>query len=126
MLASHACRTNRAPDHPMSNTITIHFIASDGRSNWATGKIGSHLMAAALASDIDGIAADCGGLLTCATCHVFIQQPFAALLVPPDAEERAMLAFTAAPAQANSRLSCQIKLTAALDGLTVELPPSQY
>jgi ferredoxin, 2Fe-2S len=83
-------------------------------------------MAAAVAGGIDGIAADCGGLMTCATCHVFVQEPFTAQLGPPDAEERNMLAFTAVTARPNSRLSCQIRLTAALNGLTVELPATQY
>ena len=83
-------------------------------------------MEAAVAGGIDGIAADCGGLMTCATCHVFVQEPFASTLQMPDSEELGMLAFTAVPARANSRLSCQITLTAALDGLTVELPATQY
>jgi 2Fe-2S ferredoxin len=106
--------------------ITINFIATDGRSTRATGKIGKSLMETAVAGGVAGIAADCGGLLTCATCHVHVREPFATQLPPPDAEELAMLAFTAAPRLANSRLSCQIKLTAALDGLTVELPSTQY
>ena len=50
--------------------ITLKFIAADGRFTLARGKIGKSLMAAAVAAGVDGIAADCGGLLTCATCHV--------------------------------------------------------
>lgn len=106
--------------------VTINFIAADASYTSATGRTGQSLMQAAVAGGIDGIAADCGGLMTCATCHVFVQEPFAAQVGPPDTEERNMLAFTAVPARANSRLSCQITLTAALDGLTVELPPTQY
>lgn len=118
--------------------ITINLIAACAQSTGATGvkstktihgKAGQSLMEAAVAAGIDGIAADCGGLLTCATCHVFVHEPFAsdpAQLAPPDAEELSMLAFTATPRQPNSRLSCQIRLTPALDGLTVELPLSQY
>jgi len=83
-------------------------------------------MEAAVAADIAGITADCGGLLTCATCHVLVREPFASLLPPANDEEQAMLAFTAISATPTSRLSCQIRLTAALDGLTVELPASQY
>jgi ferredoxin, 2Fe-2S len=106
--------------------VTINFIAAGARNTSATGRIGQTLMEAAVAGGIDGIAADCGGLMTCATCHVFVQEPLAAQVGPPDREEKNMLAFTAVPARANSRLSCQITLTAALDGLTVELPPTQY
>lgn len=83
-------------------------------------------MEVATAKNIQGIAADCGGLMTCATCHVFVEEPFASLLGPPDAAELAMLAFTATPRQPNSRLSCQITLTADLNGLHVKLPATQY
>ena len=110
----------------MTPTITLNFIASNSSVARHTGKIGKTLMAAAVAGNVEGIAADCGGLLTCGTCHVFVSEPYASRLTPPDAEEVAMLAFTATPRQHNSRLSCQITLTPALDGLTVELPASQY
>lgn len=83
-------------------------------------------MEAAVAGGITGIAADCGGTLTCATCHVLVSEPFASQLPAADSEELAMLAFTATPATPASRLSCQIRLSPALDGLTVELPASQY
>ena len=83
-------------------------------------------MEVATAKNLDGIAADCGGLMTCGTCHVFVAEPFASQLPTLDAEEQAMLAFTAVPRRPNSRLSCQITLKAELDGLTVTLPTSQY
>jgi ferredoxin, 2Fe-2S len=83
-------------------------------------------MEAAVAGNVDGIEADCGGLMTCATCHVLVREPFASALPPPEPDEVAMLEFTASPRQPNSRLSCQIHLTEALDGLTVDLPPSQH
>ena len=108
------------------STITLHFLSTEGRSTSAQGRIGKSLMEAAVAAGIEGIAADCGGLLTCATCHVMVQQPFAGLLPPADGEELGMLAFTATAATPASRLSCQIRLSAALDGLTVQLPSTQY
>ena len=111
------------------NSITINLIAEDGSATRISGKPGKSLMEAAVSAGVDGIAADCGGLLTCATCHVYVQEPFAsdaASLPPPDGEELGMIEFTAAPHKPNSRLSCQIKLTPALDGLTVELPSTQY
>lgn len=83
-------------------------------------------MQAAVAANMPGIAADCGGLLTCGTCHVLVREPHASALPPPDADELGMLDFTATPRQPNSRLSCQIVLTEALDGLAVDLPASQY
>lgn len=119
----------------MSTSITINFIAASAYKTGATdtfdainttGRVGKSLMEAATKNGIDGIAADCGGLMTCATCHVIVTDDFAKLLPPPNDEELAMLAFTAVPREPNSRLSCQITLTAALDGLTVVLPPTQY
>ena len=83
-------------------------------------------MQAAQSGGVDGIAADCGGSLTCATCHVMVREPWASLLPPPEADELDMLGFAAVPARPNSRLSCQIQLTDALDGLTVDLPETQY
>jgi len=114
----------------MGNTsataITIHITDPQGAVTSIDGKIGKTLMEAATAKNINGIAADCGGLLSCATCHVFVQEPFASQLGAPDAEELAMLAFTAVPRQPHSRLSCQITLSAELNGLAVTLPASQY
>ena len=89
-------------------------------------KPGISLMRAAVDAEIDDIAADCGGSLTCATCHVMVREPWLVQLPAMQAEEDDMLGFTACPRQANSRLSCQIMLTSAIDGLEVELPASQY
>lgn len=89
-------------------------------------RAGQSLMRAAVEAEIDGIAADCGGSLTCATCHVMVREPWLTRLPAMPAEEDDMLGFTACARQANSRLSCQIMLTDALDGLEVGLPASQY
>lgn len=88
-------------------------------------KPGQSLMQAAVTANVHGIEAECGGLLTCATCHVYVREPHAAMLPAASTDERGMLEFTASPRRANSRLSCQVDLTAALDGLAVDLPPSQ-
>ena len=109
--------------------ITVHFIAQDdpeaADSHHVACKTGQSLMQAALAAGVDGIAADCGGSLTCATCHVFVREPWLGRLPPPGNDEKGMLEFAAEPARPNSRLSCQIRLTDALDGLTVDLPATQ-
>ena len=87
---------------------------------------GLSVMQAAVEASVPGIAADCGGLLTCATCHVYVGEEWLARLPPVSDDEASMLAFTAAPRRAGSRLSCQLVLTEILDGLVVELPPTQY
>jgi 2Fe-2S ferredoxin len=110
--------------------ITIHLqhTGPGGRmtGHEITGKPGESLMQAAVAAGVDGIAADCGGLLTCATCHVVVPEPWRSTLPPMTDDERAMLEFTATPHSEGSRLSCQIVLSPALDGMMVELPKSQY
>jgi 2Fe-2S ferredoxin len=107
-------------------TITLHLQDADGTPHRVPGRTGKSLMQAAVAAGIAGIAADCGGSLTCATCHVFVDEAWRARLPPMSADEDAMLAMTATPRAPGSRLSCQITLGAALDGLRVTLPPTQY
>ena len=106
--------------------ITLHFHAANGRTQTVQGRTGNSLMQAAVKAGIDGIAADCGGCLSCATCHVFVDPAWFDLLPAAGNDELAMLESTATPQQANSRLSCQIDLTADMDGLVVQLPATQY
>jgi 2Fe-2S ferredoxin len=106
--------------------IRIHLVAADGGQTTLEVKPKGSLMEAAVKNDVEGIEADCGGLMTCATCHVYVREPFAARLPAPSADEVGMLAFTAAERRENSRLSCQIALTEELDGLTVDLPEAQH
>ncbi len=108
--------------------IKVHLFGPPSAPGETTleAKTGQSLMQAAVANDVNGIAADCGGMLTCATCHVYVREPFASRLELPTADEDGMLGFTASPRQPNSRLSCQIKLTPELDGLAVDLPEKQY
>ena len=106
--------------------IRIHCMAADGTSHDITAQPGQTLMQAATAANLKGIEADCGGTLTCATCHVIVPPEWASRLPAPGNDERAMLEFTATPAQPNSRLSCQIDMTSELDGLVVQLPASQH
>jgi 2Fe-2S ferredoxin len=89
-------------------------------------KAGQNLMKAAVHANIEGVAADCGGTLTCATCHVMVREPWLSQLPSMSDDEDGMLDFAACARQDNSRLSCQIILTDALDGMQVDLPASQY
>jgi 2Fe-2S ferredoxin len=109
----------------MPITIRLHGPTADALTE-IQGKEGESLMQAAIAANVRGIEADCGGLMTCATCHVYVRGPFAQQLPPPGEDELGMLAFTAAERRPNSRLSCQITLTPALDGIAVDLPETQH
>ena len=108
--------------------ITIHLQAHDAAQAPLTlqAQPGQSLMQAAVDNNVPGIQADCGGLLTCATCHVVVSRDWLGKLPAMSSDEDGMLAFTAQARELGSRLSCQIMLTEALDGLQVKLPASQY
>ena len=107
-------------------SITVHLLAADGKRHSLTPRIGQSLMRAATSAGIEAIAADCGGLMSCATCHVYVDAAWLPRLPSPSRDELSMLEMTAAPREASSRLSCQIDLQAGLDGLCVRLPSHQY
>lgn len=106
--------------------IPVVFVEPDGRRHEVQGTRGRSLMQAAMDAGIDGVVAECGGCLTCATCHVIVAPDWFDRLPPPESDEAAMLELTASPPEPTSRLSCQIQLEPALAGLEVRLPPSQY
>ena len=101
----------------------IVFIAPDGARHAVEAAVGASVMRAAMLNDVDGILAECGGAAACATCHVFIADD--ARLPPRTDLEDDMLEATAVPRTAESRLSCQVFVTADLDGLQVRIPESQ-
>ena len=104
---------------------TITFIDQDGNQREIEAEAGSTVMETAINSDVPGILATCGGSCSCATCHVYVDDAFAGLLPPPDEMESALLDAVAAERQPNSRLSCQLSVTAAFDGLRVRIPETQ-
>lgn len=103
----------------------IIFIEHDGTSRTVDVTDGLSVMEGALRHHIPGIEGDCGGACACATCRVDIAGAWAAQLTPPNPLEIAMLKMAVEP-NASSRLCCQIKVTPALEGLTVVTPKSQY
>lgn len=107
-------------------SITVHVTEASSVVRSIQGRVGRSLMQAAVDAGIDGIAADCGGCLSCATCHVFVDDAWRDRLPAVSSDESSMLEMTAVPAEAGSRLSCQIELHESLDGLQVRLPPKQY
>ncbi|GAY07270.1 2Fe-2S iron-sulfur cluster-binding protein [Pseudonocardia sp. N23] len=87
--------------------------------------VGSSMMHDAVRNDIGGIIAECGGNAMCATCHVYVEDGPVDSLPEVGFAEDEMLDCTAAPREQNSRLSCQIPVTDALDGLTVRVADEQ-
>jgi 2Fe-2S ferredoxin len=104
---------------------TIHYILKDGTTRAVDAKIGASVMETAIRGNVRGIDAECGGCCSCATCHVYVDDAFADLLPPPDDMESALLEVVASERQPTSRLSCQLNVTAALDGLRVRIPETQ-
>jgi ferredoxin, 2Fe-2S len=104
----------------------VIYQSHDGSLREVDVPAGTTVMQGAVKNRVDGIIAECGGNCMCATCHVYVDAKFLALLEPVSDTEDAMLESTACERLPNSRLSCQLKMTAALDGLLVVLPESQY
>ena len=103
----------------------VVFLSADKSETRIEIEVGDSLMSGAVRAGVDGIDAICGGACSCATCQVYVEQPWLDQLPDPSEDETDMLEF-AAHVRSNSRLSCQIKITEALDGLTVRTPPGQY
>lgn len=106
---------------------SITFIQSDGRQDVLDVPVGTTLMHAAVGASLDGIVGECGGSAMCATCHVYVDQNQEQVkaLPPVSAVEDAMLDSAASERRSESRLSCQLRVTEAFDGLVVHLPESQ-
>ncbi len=103
----------------------IKFIAIDGTTREVHATVGNNLMQTARDNDIREIEAECGGACSCATCHCYIDENWIDKVEPASTVEKDMLEGVVDP-KPNSRLACQIMITAALDGLAVRLPKSQY
>jgi len=102
----------------------VTYIQPNGVSRLVEVRAGTTAMEAAVDNDIEGIVAECGGACSCATCHVYVDPGWAAKLPPPDSQESGMLECVL-DRQDTSRLSCQIVLTPALDGLIVRVADEQ-
>lgn len=103
----------------------IHFISHQGGRQSLDIPDGWSVMEGAVKDGIDGILGDCGGALSCATCHVHVDANWRDRLPPASADEVSMLEMAIDPGP-DSRLCCQIKVGPALDGLTLTLPERQY
>ena len=102
----------------------ITYIEHDGTTHTVEAEIGSTVMESALKGGVTGIVAECGGSCTCATCMVYVDEAWVERVGKRTEEEEDQLDF-AFDVRPNSRLSCQIKVTDALDGLVVRTPAYQ-
>jgi 2Fe-2S ferredoxin len=102
---------------------TVTYIDFGGEHHVVDLQLGFSVMEGAVRNGVPGIPANCGGSCACATCHVYVDEAWSSKAGPRNELEEAMLE-SADDVKPNSRLSCQIRMTAELDGLVVHVPPS--
>ena len=94
----------------------------DGKEHEIEAKTGLKIME--ILRELDyGVAAICGGLCSCATCHVYVDPQWAARLPKKQGDEQELLTELADYREATSRLSCQVEFTEALSGIKVAIAP---
>lgn len=103
----------------------ITYIEHGGKEHVVEVATGMTVMEGARDNNIPGIEADCGGACACSTCHVYVDPAWFGKLPPIDPMEEDMLDFAFEPKKDQSRLTCQLKVTDALDGLVVRMPERQ-
>ena len=104
---------------------SITYVHTDGSREVLDVPVGTSVMRAAILNGVEGIVAECGGEMMCATCHVYVDEPCLDRTPPLSDDEKAMLEFTASERKPTSRLSCQLVVTPEMDGLVVYLPETQ-
>ena len=113
------------PEEFISSMAKIHFIQPDGSTQVVEASPGATVMEAARLNTVAGIEAECGGACACATCHVYVDAAWSGKTGKAASMEEDMLDF-AFDVRPESRLSCQMKVTADLDGLVVRVPGKQF
>ncbi len=103
----------------------VTYTAFDGANTVIDGEIGDSVMTTAVRNGVTGIVGECGGVLSCATCHVFVEESCLDKLPPVSDLEDEMLEGTAVDREPSSRLSCQIRLSEELGDFAVTLPEYQ-
>src|SRR5918998_6436448 len=104
--------------------VKITYIDTQGTARSVDAEEGSTVMENAVRNGVPGIEAECGGACACATCHVYVDEAWKDAVGAPESMEEDMLDF-AYDVRPNSRLSCQIRVRAELDGLVVQTPARQ-
>ena len=103
----------------------ITYVEHGGKEHVVEVPNGLTVMEGARDNGIPGIEADCGGACACSTCHVYVDLAWVDRLPKKDSMEEDMLDFAWNPDQVRSRLTCQLKVSDALDGLRVQMPEKQ-
>jgi 2Fe-2S ferredoxin len=104
---------------------TIKIVENNGTVHEVSGEVGQSVMQAATFAGVPGISADCGGACACATCHGYVDEAWVGAFQPVSESEDQMLEIVP-ERRSSSRLTCQLVLSADMDGLMVQLPASQF
>ncbi len=118
-------RTSERALEEMRDMAKITYIEHNGTEHVVDVANGLTVMEGARDNNIPGIEADCGGACACSTCHVYVHPDWFGKLPEIDPMEEDMLEFAYEPDPERSRLTCQLKVTDALDGLVVQMPEKQ-
>lgn len=105
--------------------VEITFIEFDGSQRKCDAQPKMSVMEVAVKNQVEGIEADCGGACACATCHVYVAEPWMEVVGDPNQMENDMLEF-AVDVRENSRLACQVRVSEELHGLIVTVPEKQF
>lgn len=108
-----------------ADKVKLTFVLSNGERREVEGGPGKTVMDVARDNGIEGVDALCGGSMSCGTCHVFLDGASFSRLGAPAAAEIDMLDLVEGGRRPTSRLSCQIRIDASLDGALIEIPESQ-
>ena len=106
--------------------VKVVFIEADGTEHPVDAVEGLSAMEAAVRNGVPGIDGDCGGQAACATCHVFVDSLWIGRTGRADPETEVPLLELGEGKTENSRLACQIALTAELEGLVLHMPEAQF
>lgn len=103
----------------------VVYVSAGGDERVVDATAGDSVMATAVRSGVPGIIGECGGNVSCGTCHVWVRPEFSDAVGGPGDLEEDLLDLGASDRRGTSRLSCQIVVRPELDGLTVDVPPVQ-
>jgi ferredoxin, 2Fe-2S len=122
----HGDRTVAAADEEGHASVpTVIYVGTTGQEYTVDAVDGESVMATAVKNGVPGIIGECGGNASCATCHVWVRDEFVPLVGEPNDTEEDLLEMGVSDRREGSRLSCQIKMSDELDGLTVDIAPQE-
>jgi 2Fe-2S ferredoxin len=105
---------------------SVTYVEFNGTAHTVDVPEGTSVMQGAIDNNIEGIVAECGGGMACATCHCYVDDAWMDKVGPATEPEHDMLEFSASETRSTSRLSCQIIVSDKLEGLVVHLPEAQF